>query len=986
MKKIILDLFDNSVSCLSSPAFFRAKALQKCFLLRKLFGNFSFRTTLFFIFITAFVLTCATTSVVNFGGLGKAEDIVPLTSRVLTGKLPSGLTYYIMENSYPEKRAHLALIVNAGSVLENEDERGLAHLVEHLAFNDTRRFPDLKIIEYLRSLGMRFGPDLNASTSYDRTLYGFDVPVEIKNGVKKVPDTAMAIIDDWTHAITFKPEYVASEKLVVLEELRRYLGASERVQEITLPILFEGSAYAQRKPIGLPEIVENATSEQVINFYKRWYTADNMALIFVGDFNAKALEADLANHFTMTAPEKPVNRPIYELPPPKNGNFQVEIITDPEITDIIYEIYYKQKKGPPRGTLAYYRDSIINYLIYSMFNMRFTEAESNPDGAFSESWSYLWHWASSSGYYVMETKAKKGVWEDALRELLLEKEAVRRFGFTESELERAKLEILSYMEKQLAEKDKKETSFFVHGFVSNFLYGEDMADIEWEIDAVNALLPGIGVKEIAQALKDYFAPNDCIVFLKAPLAEKESLPSKERIKDIFKETAKAKITPRQSEKVSDRLLEKLPVPGTVNFESIDKETGAVTIVLSNGVKVILKETKNKNDEIIFYAVARGGTLNANADEIVSVNLASEMLTASGLGPYSRTELINKLAGKQAAFSFWDSNYYRGFQGSSTKKDLKTLFEMIHLFFTSLQFDERAVAALLDQYKTNLAHKDDDPQSFFSREITKIINNNHPLFKPLEYGDMDKVSVMIAFEYILKCVNPADYTFIFTGNFNVKEIMEFSSQYIASIPNSLSMNTWTDPKITRPGKIEKNIYKGKDEKCAVYLTWFSAGDKDFSEERNQTSAVLTEYLDILLTDEIRENMSGVYSISAGASVSTIPNGEYRLTVYFQCNPARAQELINAVKERITNVYLKPLNQDIFNKSKEALLMEHEKSMQSNMHIAQSYANSAALFNTPLSRLNRRPDVIKAVRMEEVQALCREMLVLGPAQVVLFPEGW
>jgi zinc protease len=937
-------------------------------------------------FLTALVLTCTTTSSVNFGGLGRAEDKVPLTSRAVTGKLPNGLTYFIMENSYPENRAHLSLVVKAGSVLEKDDERGFAHFVEHLAFNDTERFPDLKLVEYLRSLGMRFGPDFNASTSYDRTLYGFDIPVEIINGVKKVPDKALAIIDDWTHSVTFKPEYVASESLVVLEEHRRYLGATERIQEKTLPLLFAGSAYAQRKIIGLPEIIQSAASEQLKNFYKRWYTADNMALVFVGDFDAKTLEAELAGHFNMPAPEKPVNRPMHELPPPKNGSFQVEVITDTEITDVTYEIYYKQKRSAPRGTLVYYRDSIINYLIYSMLSMRFTEAKSNPDAASSESWGYIWHWAANSGYYVMGTQAKKDVYEGALRELLLEKEAVSRFGFTERELERAKLDILSYMEEQLAEKDKKETGFYIKGFVSYFLYGEDMADIEWDVDAVKALLPGIGTKEIAAAVKNYFSPNDCIVFLMAPSSEKESLPSKERIKTVFNETAKTKITQRQSGAVAGELLEKQPVPGAINGESKDRETGAVSLVLSNGTKVILKETKNKNNEVILYALARGGTVNAGDSEIVSVNLASEMLTASGLGPYSRTELINKLAGKQVSFSFWDSNYYRGFQGSSTTKDLKALFEMIHLFFTSPQFDERAVAAMIDQYKTNLAHKDDDPQSFFSREIVKTINSNHPRFKPLEYNDMEKVSVKQAFDYILKCVNPADYTFVFTGNFDYNEILDFSTKYIASIPNSVSMNSWTDPKITRPGKTEKNIYKGQDEKCSVYLTWFSSGNKDFSEERNQTSAVLTEYLDILLTDEIRENMSGVYSISAGASVSTIPAGENRITVFFQCSPARSQELINAVKERITNIYLKPLNQDTFNKSRDALLMEHEKSMQSNMHIAQSYANSSVLYNTPLSRLNTRPDVIKAVRPQAVQSLCRDILVSQPVQVVLFPEGW
>ena len=937
------------------------------------------------VLLTALVLTCAP-SKVDFAGLGKAEDRVPLTSRVITGTLPNGLQYYIQENSRPENRAHLALVVNAGSVLERDDERGFAHFVEHLAFNDTARFPKLELIEYLRSLGMRFGADANAYTSYNETVYHFDVPVEDNGGVKRIPDRALAILDDWSYAVSFLSKDVKSESLVVLEELRSRLGAMDRVRKITLPILFTGSAYASREPIGLQEIIENASSEQLKGFYDRWYKSDNMALIFVGDFDAEALEAELARHFNMPAAEQQVNRPLYELPPPVKGNFQVEIITDPELTSTDFMIYYKQKPGSKRGTLEYYRETIIDYLIDTMLSQRFEEASLNPDASATEYWGGIWRFSDNARFYNMGTQSKTGGVENALRELLLEKEAMRRYGFTKSELERAKLSLLSYMEEQLSEKDRKESRFFIRGFTSHFLYGEDMADIEWEMDAVNVLLPKIGLKEISASAKNYFAADDCVIFLIAPQAEEENLPSKERIEAVFNETAKAKIQKRKSESLSGELLERQPAPGSISSEAVDGETGALIITLSNGAKVILKETKNKNNEVVLYAMANGGTNNAPEEETVSVKLASEMIAASGLGPYSRTELVNKLAGKQVSLSFWASTGYRGFQGSSTTKDLKTLFELLYMSFTMPKLDEKAVAAMIDQYRTNLAHQDDDPQSVFSRELSKIIYNNHPRYKPLEVGDMDNVSLEQAFEFITKCVNPADYTFVFTGNFDIKKMKELSAGYIASIPNAEPMNTWSDPGLSRPEKTEKTIYKGKDERSIVFLSWFVPGPADFSEQRNQIAAVLSEYLDIVLTDEIREKLNGVYSISAGASVSTIPVGEYWLSVYFQCNPARAEELIAAVKERVTDVYTKPLNMDIFGKSVEALLKEHENALQRNLHVAQSYANSDVLYKTPLNRLNLRPNVIKAVRPENVQALCRDMLVKGPVQIVLYPEEW
>ena len=938
------------------------------------------------VLLTALTFTCASTSTVDYAGLGKASDKVPLTGRALTGTLPNGLRYYILENSLPENRAHLALVVNAGSVLEKDDERGFAHFVEHLAFNDTARFPKLELIEYLRSLGMRFGADANAYTSYDETVYHFDVPVENNGGVKRIPDRALAILDDWTYAVSFHPEDVASESRVVLEELRTRLGAMDRARKIILPILFAGSAYANREPIGLAHIIENAASDQVRGFYDRWYTSDNMALVFVGDFDGKALEAELSRHFNMPAAQRPVNRPRNELPPPVKGNFHVEIITDPELTSSDFIIYFKQGQSAQRGTLAYYRESIVDYLINIMLSLRFEEASSDPQAAAAESWGGIWRWSADSRFYNMGTQPKTGNVEEALRELLLEKESMRRFAFTEGELARAKLSLVSYMERQLSEKDRRESRSFIRDFTGNFLYGEDMADIEWEVNAVNSMLPGIGLREIAQAAKNYFAANDCVVFLLAPQAEAANLPSTDRIRAIFRETENARITPRQDNAVSGELMDRIPAAGAIVSQEVDAGTGAHIITLANGAKVILKQTANRNNEVVMYAMAKGGTANAAQDAIVSANLVSEMIGVSGLGPYSRTELVNKLAGKQVSMSFWTSSYYRGLQGSSTTGDLRTLFEMIHLFYTMPRLDERAIAAMIDQYRTNLAHQGEDPQSFFSGELSRVINGNHPLFKPLELEDIDSVSVRQASDFLNQCINPGDYTFIFTGNIDIDKMREYSAVYLSSIPSAPSMNMWINPGIRRPSESRRVIYKGQDERCMVYLGWFARGPAAFDEQKNQTAAILSEYLDIMLTDEIREKLGGVYSISAGASVSVIPTGEYRLSVFFQCNPARAEELIAVVRERITQTAGRPLDQDTFNKAREALIMEHENAVQRNLYIAQSYANSSALYNTPLNRLNQRPDVIRAVSPEDVLALYREMLVSGPAQVILFPEGW
>jgi zinc protease len=938
---------------------------------------------LWLVLLTSVNLTCVSVPS-DYANLGKGTDLVPLTSRALTGTLPNGLRYYILENAFPENMAYLALVVNAGSVLERDDQRGFAHFVEHLAFDGSERFPNKEIIEYLRSMGMRFGANLNAYTDYDETVYHFDIPTESVGGVKRIPERAFAILDDWSYAVSFLDEAVADESRVVLEEIRARTDADRRVRKNINSVLFAGSAYADRYVIGLADTIENATSQQVREFYNRWYRSDNMALIFAGDFDGKALEAELSRHFNMPKAEQPVNRPSVNLPPARNGNFNVEIITDPELTEASFRIYYKMRQGAQRGTLAYYRQGVIDYLIHYMLSSRFEEARSDPQSSSNGSRDGILRWAENSRFYYMVTSPKTGSAQEALRELLLEKESMRRFGFTRGELEHAKLEIISIMEKQLSEKDRTESRRFISGFTDHFLYGEDMADEQWEMNAVNALLPGIGLKDILQTAKSYFSANDITVFLTAPQAEADNLPTAERIKEIFRETQTAKITQRQDKLLSGDLMDSEPAAGEIVSESIDSGTDAHIITLSNGARVIFKQTANKNNEIVMYAASRGGYTNAPEKTIVSVKFLSEMITASGLGQYSRNELTAKLAGKQVSMSFWNAPYYRGFQGSSTNEDLKTLFQMIHLFFTEPRLDERAAAAILDKYRTTLAHKDDDPQEVFWQELIKILYNNNAFFKPLELDDISKVSVQDADDFLRRCVNPADYTFVFTGNLNPDIIREFAALYIGSIPVSQSMNRWNNPGITRPSEGRRTTNKGKDDRSIVYLKWFARGPADFSEQRNQTAAVLSEYLEILLNDEIREKLGGVYSIYAGSSVSVIPAGEYDITVDFVCNPLRADELITAVRNLLNDVIRQPINIGTFNKSKEALLMEHERSLQRNLHIAQSYVSSSVLYNTPLSRLNTRPDVIKAVTIQNVQALCREMLTSGPVQVVLFPE--
>jgi zinc protease len=923
---------------------------------------------------------------VVYAGLGAASDPIPFMAKARTGTLPSGLRYYILENSKPENRAYLTLAVNAGSVLEEDNEQGLAHFTEHMAFNGTARFPEAELINYLRSLGMRFGPEVNAHTSFDETVYGIEVPTETgADGKKNIPAKALAIIDDWTRAITFAPADVDDERLVILEEYRTTQGAMERIRKKLLPVIFRGSPYANREPIGLKEIIETAPAERLEAFYKKWYRADNMALIFVGDFDGAALEKELTSYFLMPAPEGPLNRPRYDLPAPEKGALRVEIITDPELPFTRADFYYKRSPQVPQGDIASYREGLIDDLIDRMLSLRFGEAISKPETPYVGAWAGKVRYGYSSRYYILAAQAKTKIAEAVIEELLKEKESLSRYGFTDGEINRAKRSLLSDMERMVSEKDRQESFNYAWNFTYHFLAGKNVADVEWELGAVKKMLPGINAKDINAVITSYFDGDDLTIFLTAPEAERQTLPSQEKIRQLAAEARKLKIAPPQDAVLEDELIGEVPQPGNILVETEDPETGALEWELSNGAQVILKETHNQNNEIVFYALARGGTTSVGEEEYISASLTAEMLNASGLGPYTRPELIKNLADKQVSLSFWISNYTRGFQGAATAGDIKTLFEMLYLSFAAPRIDDAAVKAMMDQYRTALTQELEDPDTVFSHTITRTIYGNKTHFKPLELADLAKADLKTAVNFAHRALNPADYTFVFIGNLDKEVLRSLTQTYLASIPpKNETWNAWTDLNIARPGKTEQRVYKGKEERALVYQGWYTTAP--YSESGAAAAAVLNEYLDIKLTEEIREALGGVYSIGSGVSLSPIPHSELDMGVYFICDPKRAAELSAAVTDQLARIASGVIDGDTFTKAVEAMKKNWEASIQSNIYIARNYANFRVLLDLPLGRLDKRPELYQAVTIADIQAAAAWLLPKGPAQVILYPEGW
>jgi len=936
-----------------------------------------------------------------YGGLGGPADPIPAKTDLRSGKLPNGLRYYILENSLPSGRAYLTLAVNAGSVLENDDERGFAHFVEHVAFCGTSRFPGNEVTDYLRSLGMRFGPEVNAYTSFDETVYGIEAPTEQgDDGIKRVPARALAILDDWTHAVTFAPEAVEKERAIILEEYRSRLGAQERVRRQLLPLIFRGSRYADRLPIGLPEIIQNATADKLKDFYRRWYRPDNMALILVGDFDGAVLEKELAAHFSAPASDGPLVRPWFDLPEPQKGSLTTAVISDPELPSSVVYLYFKRGSLSLERTLQTYRSDLIEYLIEMMIDFRFGEKINTGDTPYVGTGSWGARYGSKSRYYTMAAQAKAGRSQETLEALLLEKERLVRYGFIPAELDRAKRAFLANLEMMEAEKDRRESEEYLQDLTADFLHEQFALDLDWELDAARALLPAIGLIAVNTTLRSYYADDDLTVFITAPEAEAGApgangmpgLPDTPAIAAMIEKSRAAELEPPGTKTAALGPVSQAPKPGTIAMVRED-DSGAERWYLSNGMEVILMETANKNNELEFYALAKGGTTSAAelladrgfspATERFSAELAAEIQGASGLGNLSRSELMDFLAGKQLNLAFWAGTYTRGIRGASSVKDLPVLFELLYASFTQPRIDQAGVQRILDYYKTRLLQETDNPEAIFSRELTRLIYNNHPLLIPMEREDLDQVSEEAALEFLTLALNPASYTLVLAGSLgDRKELRSLTETWLASIPAEKTWNEWTTPELKRPKKAEKVIHKGKEDKANVYMGWYAP--KRWGEADNAAALVLNEYLDIVLTDEIREALGGVYSISSRASFSIIPAGELSLGIYFVCGPSRQAELRDAVRERLASLAEGTIDGETLNRAKEALVKSFERSVENNAFIARNLATFTVITGEPLSHFAQRPALYRSVTAEQIRLITAELLAGDYVELILLPE--
>ena len=816
----------------------------------------------------------------------KLGDVVPVDPQITVGTLPNGLRYYVRANRVPQGRAELRLVVNAGSVLEDEDQQGMAHFVEHMAFNGSLHFPKLDIVNFMQSLGMRFGAHVNANTSFDETTYELQIPTDNP----AVIDRSLLILEDWAHNVTFEPVEIDKERGVILEEWRLGLGADERISNTQFPLLLKGSRYAERLPIGKPEIIQNVNHDRLKQFYTDWYRPDLMAVVVVGDFDKAAMEAQIRSRFgSIPTTLSPKPRPAYAVPDQPGTMYSV--ITDPEATNTRIDVSVRMS-ARPQSTIGEYRQHMVEQLFSSMLSERFDELAQAPNAPFLKA-------QTDRGLFVRTEEATTlvalvpadGV-ERGLSALFTEVNRVARFGFTATELSREKLNLQRYLQTAVIEKDKSASGPLADEFVRNFIHGEPIPGIVYEFGLNQRFLPEITLAEVNGLAKDWAPDRNRLVVISAPQKDRALLPAAAKMAAVITAATVAPVTAYVDTVSTQPLLARLPTAGAVAKTTMNDAQGITEWQLSNGVRVVLKPTTFKQDEILFRAVSPGGTSLASDADFIPAATAAEVVEQGGLGTFRNIDLEKVLAGTTASVRADIGSTEEGLGGGSSGKDLETMFQLIYLRFTAPRPDPVAFGVLKDQLKVALANQRSMPETVFDEALSAALTQNHLRAQPLTPTRLDQMNLdkSVAF-YKDRFADASDFTFVFVGSFDLATMKPLVERYLGSLPSLHRSETVKDVGMHPPADVvDKQVRSGIEPRSQVSVVFSGSFQND--ELHRVIASAMADTLGGNLQRTLREDLGGTYGVSVEPNFQKRPTEEYRLTISFACDPARTQALVNA----------------------------------------------------------------------------------------------
>ncbi len=911
----------------------------------------------------------------------KLSDPLPVSPEIKIGKLSNGLTYYIRKNGRPEKKVELRLVVKVGSIMEDDDQRGLAHFTEHMAFNGSEHFKKNELVSFLQSIGVQFGADLNAYTSFDETVYILPIPTDKPENF----DKGMLVLEDWASTVTFEDAEIDKERGVVLEESRLGKGANDRMNKVIFPKLLAGSKYAERLPIGKEDILKNFKYDVIKRFYKDWYRPDLMAVVVVGDVDVADAEKKIKDHFEkLKNPEK--ERPRVYADVPGRTTSEGLSVTDKEATNNIIQIYYSTKKTKPNLTLGDYRDDIIKNLFSSMLSQRLQELTQKPNPPFvfagsGPSGFVQGHEAYSSFMLVGKSGAEPGI-----NAIMQENERARKFGFIADELDRAKKTSLRSLERAFNEKDKTESRLHAEELIRNFLVQESIPGIENEFNYNKEFLQTITLEELNQyAAKIIPSSEGKLIVYSGSDKSETPIPTSSELLTITTKSEQLPVTAYEEKAVATSLMDKAPTGGKIASEKENKELGYTELTLSNGVKVIFKQTDFKNDQVVMAATRFGGQSLYDQKDYLNAAYATTVVGQMGVKDFSPVDLRKILSGKTATASPQLSSIMEGVRGQSGTADLESMLQLVYLYFTQPRKDEALFASFVSKQQAVVQNMMSNPQTVFQDTVQKILYNNHPRAprfpKP---DDFSKINLDRALEiYKERYGNANGFTFIFVGSFDATKLKELVSTYLGGLPSAPNTPAFKDLGI-RPvkGVVKKEIKKGSEPKSFISMAF--TGESPYSEDANFKLQVLIEVLNIKLIETLREDLSGIYGGGMRATLSKNPYNNYTINVSLPCGPENVDKLITATVAEIQKIKDSgPLEVDL-NKVKETMSKKHLEDLKDNNYWLSKLQQTIELSHDPAAILSFEKRLYAITAKDLKEAANHYFNMNNYLQAVLYPE--
>lgn len=893
------------------------------------------------------------------------DELVPLDEKVRTGQLDNGLKYYIQHNPKPEDKLELRLAIKAGSMQENENQLGLAHFLEHMAFNGSEHFEKNDLISYLQSIGVAFGSDLNAYTSFDETVYMLPIPTDeekLNNGFQ--------VMRDWAGGLLLNADDIDAERGIVVEEWRTGQGVNQRLRDAYLPVLLHDSRYADRMPIGKMDIIRNAADSLVRQFYQDWYRPDLMAVVAVGDVDPDKVEELIKGYFSdLKNPETARTREYYDVPTHKE-NF-VKIITDEEAPGIQVQLYYKQE-ARPSNSYEDYKGRILRTMFGGMITQRLDEIRQKADAPFIFAGARYGNLVRPLDFFTISGVVGPRKLKDGLLAFLTENQRVVDYGFTQSELDRVKRSLLNSSEKSLKEMDKMESRTLVGRYVSHFLNTSFADDPESRYDFYQDIIPKITLEEVNDIARELIRKENIVLIVTAPEKDKETLTPEAELLALLENADEIETTPYKEDLVREELMLTKPNSGEVINVSHDEEVDVTTVMLGNGMQVYFKPTDYKNDEVIFSASSEGGTSLYSLEDHYSANYAGSAINIMGIADFTPSQLKKVLAGKNVQVIPNISTYSESISGATTPGDFEMALQLIHLYFTSPRMDKSLWEVFLANQKNQLESASVNPDFQFNKRVNEIISNGNPRGKGIyTAGQLDSIDLNQSLKiYKERFANAGDFNVLFTGNIDLEKMLPLVAQYLGSLPgNSNEKEDFVDLGLSPPQDLKETIKVGVDDKSQVIL--YFSGETAYDLEKSQQLSYLGEILTIKLIETLREEIGGVYGVGARGSLSKVPEERFNFSISFPCGPESVDKLKAAVWEQVQKIQEEGPDEADLEKVRETKRLDLEENLKRN-GFWHGQLNAAINGGLPLNTVLGAEDRVLGVTAAQVKEVANLFL--------------